>query len=310
MSQTLRGSLYIIASCLIWSFGSIAAKFYLNYLPAIPTAVINALCAALAVFLLQPQLGKDLVAAFRKSPREFLAFGLIGVGLGSIGYNLALSEMTVSMVASLVRLQPLFILFMAGIWLKERLRGSQYLFILTAAVGTIFLLWPQIAPLFSGGEAPELLPLLFMLISILGYAAVTVQGKALTNQGHSPSVLIILRFGLGGLICLPFLFTAPLAAYVEAPWWAWLIVPANAVLSTALGFILYYRGLPHVSASLSAFVEQMFPVFTILLGTIILHESLLWVQYLGTAILLVSMGMLGWLEHRAKLLDLADDPHG
>ncbi len=302
MSATQRGSLYVIAACMVWSCGTVAMKFYLNYLPAIPTAVINALLASAIVFLFQPTLKSDVIAAWRRAPRKFLWFGLTGVGFGAVGYNLALVHMPVSVAISLVRLQPLFILFLAAVWLKEKLQGSQFIFIIAALCGTVFVLWPQLLPLFSQDQKMDFWPLLFMAVSILGYATVSVQGKALSNDGYRPAVLIILRFGLGGLICLPLLCLTPIADYA-APWWAWALVPCGAAFSTALGFMLYYRGLPYISASLAAFVEQASPLFTIILGTIILHEKLFTVQYIGAAVLVISMGMLGWLEHRARLID-------
>ncbi len=301
MPKTLRGSLYIMAACFIWSLGNVVCKFFLSYVPPLPLTVMAASCMVLPMLFKRGAIQESRVA-LQKSPRDFLLFAWGGVVMGSVGWYLALAHMPVGLAISLLRLQPLFIIVLAGWWLKEKLLGGQIIFMVSALIGTTLLLWPKLTATFMSHQQTDWLPLLFIFISIIGYSISTVQGKILSNKKYATSTLIILRFGIGSFICLPLLFTVPTVDYIRVPWWAWVGVPVEAILSGTLGYIFYYRGLLDISASLSGFLEQFSPVFTIILSVLILHEHLGSIQYVGAIILIISMSMLGWLEHRAKIV--------
>jgi drug/metabolite transporter (DMT)-like permease len=65
-----------------------------------------------------------------------------------------------------------------------------------------------------------------------------------------------------------------------------------AVFSTALAYILYFRLLASAGATNAILVTLLIPVTAILLGAFILDERLLWMHFLGMAVIGLGLSVI------------------
>ncbi|MGZ0153247.1 DMT family transporter [Kribbella sp. WER1] len=90
-----------------------------------------------------------------------------------------------------------------------------------------------------------------------------------------------------------------------------LSVIALGALGSGLAFVLNMRNIRLIGASRSSMVTYLMPVFSILVGVIVLHEHITWYQPVGGLIVLsgvaVSQGLLTGLR-RKPLVPTADAP--
>ncbi|MBN8534175.1 MAG: DMT family transporter [Rhizobiales bacterium] len=139
-----------------------------------------------------------------------------------------------------------------------------------------------------GGSA--LLPQAAVLGAAMSYALSGLWSRRFARQGIPPLVA-----AAGQLFCSTLLL-APLMLVVDRPWLlpipslqVTFAVLALALLSTALAYILFFRILALAGATNLSLVTFLIPVSAILLGIVVLNESLNAAQIAG--MLLIGMGL-------------------
>ncbi len=68
-----------------------------------------------------------------------------------------------------------------------------------------------------------------------------------------------------------------------------------AVLGTALAFVIYYKLIVATSATYFSAVNYILPVFGVVLGMLVLDESLDWNSYLGSIMIIVGVMIINGL---------------
>ena len=144
----------------------------------------------------------------------------------------------------------------------------------------------------AGPDRPaDLLGLGLSVLAGLGYAAYTVLSKRLLRDGTDSSAVMAAAFGLGGLLLLPVLATAPLG---------WLATPGGAALglylglvTTTLAYVLFGRGLAVLPAGPVTTLVLAEPLVATALGTTVLDERLAAAGAGGAGLLLLGLLVQG-----------------
>lgn len=127
------------------------------------------------------------------------------------------------------------------------------------------------------------------------YAIYTVLGGRLAKDGHDATAVLATSFVIGAIALLPFLVTAP-------AWWAsgpgivlalWL-----GLFAATLGYVLFGVGLASLQPGHVATLNLAEPVVATVLGVLVLHEALGGTGWLGCALIMGALGLLGFLELR------------
>lgn len=93
------------------------------------------------------------------------------------------------------------------------------------------------------------------------------------------------------------LILLPLCSIVEAPWHAHPSVlsiaalSANAIVATALGFVVYFRLINTVGSIGTASAGYLKPAVGVLLGCILLGESMIWVTLAGLFVIVLGVAV-------------------
>ena len=123
----------------------------------------------------------------------------------------------------------------------------------------------------SGADASvDPLGIMLAVVSGTGYATYTVLAKRVLRLGHAPERVMAASFALGGLLLLPVLATSDLR------WLATLDGTAMALflgaIPTALAYVLFARGLRHLTPGETATLTLAEPLTATALGIIALSE--------------------------------------
>jgi drug/metabolite transporter (DMT)-like permease len=243
-----------------------------------------------------------LPAAFRAFARcgwrDRIAVMVIGAGASAVGTALfteafKVSAATGDFVTPLVlqKLQPLFAIALALWLLGERLRPGFWMYAVPALVGAWLLAF---ADPFDVRVAALQAALLAIGAAVL-WAAGTVLGR-MVSAAVTPRELTTLRFAWG----LPAAFVV--ASLVRAPLTpGWGNIPALLLLALIPGLIalgLYYVGLRVTAASRATLAELAFPATAAFVGVVFLEAELSWSQWVGFAVVVVSITLLGLRERR------------
>lgn len=251
------------------------------------------------VLVLAPVLAGAVRTFLRCVWRDRLAIMAIGVGASAVGAALftqafKVSSATGDFVTPLVlqKLQPLFAITLAVWLLKERLRPGFALYAVPALVGAWLLTFSN--P-FQVGVAAAEAALLAIGAAVL-WASGTVLGR-MVSSSVSARDLTVLRFawGLPAALVVALLVRAPLAP-------GWGNLPGLVLLALIPGLIalgLYYIGLRTTAASRATLAEMAFPATAAFVGVVFLDARLSWSQWLGFAIVVTAITLLGLRERSA-----------
>jgi drug/metabolite transporter, DME family len=150
-----------------------------------------------------------------------------------------------------------------------------------AAIGVLLLAG-------DGGASVDLTGVALAVTSGVGYATYTVLSKRMLERGEAPEGVMAAGFGGGGLLLAPALIVAG-PDFLGTPGGLALVAYLAAV-PTALAYVLFSRGLRHISSGETATIVLAEPLTAALLGVIALgeHPS----ATAGVGALLVLAGLL------------------
>lgn len=132
---------------------------------------------------------------------------------------------------------------------------------------------------------------LLALIAGASYAGYTLSIKRLL-PGRSPDAVIAVVFPLGGLLLTPFLFNADLRWAVEPN--GLIVVLHLGLITTALAYLLFARGLRSVPAINAVTLSLAEPLTAATLGILVLKEQLTLSAASGMALVLAGLVVLAY----------------
>ncbi|HEY5363226.1 MAG TPA: DMT family transporter [Aestuariivirga sp.] len=93
------------------------------------------------------------------------------------------------------------------------------------------------------------------------------------------------------MAALSFSFSEP-ALYAKASWSTWQALIAIAVLSTAVAYLIFFRIIAKAGPSFVALVTMLVPLSAIVLGIVVLGESLSLHEFAGAAIIIAALAII------------------
>ena len=178
----------------------------------------------------------------------------------------------------------------------EKLGGGRLAGVLTGLAGVAVLAGP--AALQQGAEWPGILAGLTACVS---YALAAVWGRRFRALGVPPVAAAAGQTTASTLIALPLVLLLDQPS--QLPWPSpevMLALLALGLVSTGLAYALFFRILDQAGATNSALVTQLVPAVAILLGVLVLGESLLPRHLAGMALIAFGFALLdGRLFRRA-----------
>jgi DME family drug/metabolite transporter len=144
----------------------------------------------------------------------------------------------------------------------------------------------------SGGVGMQvtLLGLLASAGAGASYAVYAVCGKLLLERGWTPAATMAAHFGVGAALMLPVLLGADPGALASGP--VLLVVLWLGVVTVALAYTLFARGLRLLPAAQVSTLTLIEPATATVLGVLVLHEVLTADAVLGLVVLLAAVLVL------------------
>ena len=279
------GSSFVLVLRVVESFGWAGA------------VAIRSLAAAAILLVLARLAGRRLRVAGALVP-----IGVVGattVAGQLVGLSFATPRIGTAMAAILVATIPLFSAAIGRVLRVESVSGSARLGLLLGVAGVALLVgFPAVEP------SPD-----FALgcASSLGgsFAAALGSNWARRHLRHVGSwEQTIGAFLVGGLMTLPLLAVVPAPAPIGLLDVGWLLLLAG--LCSSLAYVLYFRLVAEVGATLAISVEFVVPVVAVAIGVLLLGERLSLAQAIGGVVIVVGCALVvGLLPLRRRVADEA-----
>jgi drug/metabolite transporter (DMT)-like permease len=185
---------------------------------------------------------------------------------------------------------PLFTVLVAHVLTQdEKLTPLKGVGVLVGFAGAAVMIGPAGLRGLGGDTAAQLA----CLAGALSYAFAGIFGRRFRRMGVPPLATAAGQVSASSLMLLPVMLLA------DAPWrlpmpgaGTWGAVIGVGLLSTALGYVLYFRILAAAGATNLLLVTFLIPVSAILLGALALHEELLPRHFAGMALIGAGLGCI------------------
>jgi drug/metabolite transporter (DMT)-like permease len=165
-----------------------------------------------------------------------------------------------------------------GLYRGERPELSEWLGLLIAVAGLIYLVSPGIT-------APSTLGSVLMAIAGIAWGIYSLRGRGASDpvSATTANFLRTVPFAVGiGLAWLPTLTITPMGFL-----WAAL----SGSITSGVGYVLWYAALPHLTATRAATVQLAVPVLAALGGVVVLSEAISLRLVISAVVILGGVGL-------------------
>ena len=275
--------LLVVALSVLWGGSFFFVGVIVKEVPPF-TIVLGRIGLAALVLLLYVRL---VIGGMPREPRLWATFAATGFVNALLPHCLIVAgqrHVDSSLASILVSTTPIFTVVLAHFLTRdERLTSARVIGVLLGLTGVILLIGPEALR----GLGRHGLGQLAILGGALSYACAGIYGRRLR---HLPSVV-----AAAGTSTCTALLLLPIALVWDRPW---TLRPSAAAigamlglgfLSTALGYLMFFRILARAGATNVMLVNFLVPVSALLLGTMILGERPDWTVFAGMAIIFVGL---------------------
>ncbi len=170
----------------------------------------------------------------------------------------------------------------------EKLTPGRLLGVLTGFAGVAVMIGPDLL----SGLGRNVLAQGACLLAAVSYAFGAVYSRRFGRLGVVPMQVAGGQFIGSSIILLPLALLVEQSWQIPLPsWQAMAAILALAVVSTALGFVIYFRVMAAAGSNVNL-VTLLVPVSAILLGVLVLGESLLPRHFAGMAVIALGLAAI------------------
>ena len=286
-SMGAREWIMLLTLSVLWGGSFFFVEVVITALPPLTIVLLRVALAALVLWLIAAAMGFRTPVTIN----AWTTFLIMGMLNNVIPFALIVWGQTyiASGLASILNATtPLFTVIVAGLLLAdERITPLKLIGVFVGFIGVVLMIGPSAL----GGLGVDVLAQVAILGAAISYAFAGVFGRRFKAMGINPIVTA------AGQVTASTVVLAPPAIYIEQPFGLEMpgievitAIICLAILSTAVAYILYFRILASAGATNLLLVTFLIPVSAIILGSLVLGESLELIHFLG--MVLIGFGLL------------------
>ena len=304
MRQSTVGKLYLASA-----FSLAGTSVMTGYLLSSKLSGFTMMAASMAMVLLclLPAYGGRVLRTMRRLTRRdwllLVCQAVFGIVLFRIFVLLGVRNTSTAEAGMLTGVTPAITAVLAFFFLKEKLSTLTVAGISATVIGIVFLQGYglrliQFSTYHTLGNA-------LMLCAAASESIFNIisrkhrSGERQASAPIHPMVQTLLVSLIAFFLCLvPALTEHPVSAISALAWQEWLALVWYGVVVTALAFALFYAGAKRCGAYTIAAFSGMMPLTSVLLSVSFLHECITLSQWLGGAMILLGMALIGQKNRR------------
>lgn len=285
------GATAIIIAAILWGFDGVVLTprlynldvgFVVFMLHLVPFIIMNIFLFKQYKYL-KVFSGKDIIL--------FVSIAFFGGALGTLAIVKALFLVEfqhLSIVVLLQKLQPVFAIILAAIFLKEKIEKRFYFWAVLAVIASYFLTFGYRLP-HIGQDANLIKAAIWAVVAAFSFGSATVLGKKAVSK-YPYYTTNFFRFGFTSIIMLLFvLVTGKLGEFASITNMNWMILVIIALTTGSGAIFLFYYGLNKVKAVVSTICELLFPISAVIFDYFINGKVLSPIQIISAAIMILAI---------------------
>ncbi|MDC7227995.1 MAG: DMT family transporter [Spirochaetales bacterium] len=288
-----RSYFYMLIAALCWGGAFVAGKIGSADVSGLEMSFYRFSIAAVCL-LIYIRVKK---LSFRIGLRNILKIAAIG-SFGMITYHLlffkSIALISVLESSSINVLAPVLSAFFGYLLFREPLNWKGVIFLLSSSFGvlTIIISWDFGNLLMIGQSSGTL----YMVVAMLSWVVYSLLFRRFI-RGVPAAISSFISMLSSLLILLPFILIkgAPITSYGISVWAVYLFM---GIFATFLGYTLQQDSIMKIGVARTNFFINFVPVFSMILGVVILGDEFRMINILSLAI--VFTGLVGYMREKEK----------
>ncbi|MCH9645265.1 MAG: DMT family transporter [Proteobacteria bacterium] len=288
--------LMLIILSILWGGSFFFVEVILQDLSALTIVTLRLLLATFVLWGVALYLNLQVP----KSAKIWLAFLVMGLLNNAIPFTLIVwgqTQIASSLASILNAAMPFFTVIVAGLWLAdERVGTLKIIGICIGFSGVVLMIG-----LPANSNMTTVIAQMAVLGAGLSYAFASAYGRRFQAMTISPIILAAGQTSTSSLLMLPIAYSVD-GAPIMGNWSIETILSiiALAVLSTAVAYVLYFKILSSAGAVNISLVTLLVPISAILLGVVILNETITTIHLLGLSMIALGLSAIDGRLWRSK----------
>lgn len=285
------GAIVIGISATFWGFDGIVLTPRLYNLPVPFVVFILHLVPFLIMNLFLYKRYKNIKLLNKTELFSLLMVAVFGGSIGTLAIVKALflvNFQALSIVVLLQKLQPVFAISLAAIFLKEKLRTNFLIWAALALIAGYFLTFSTNLPHFQE-DKNTIYASLLAILAAFSFGSSTVFSKKVLGKLDFISATFF-RYGLTTILMFILVLSMGLyGSFTQMTPHNWMIVGIIAATTGSGAIFLYYYGLKNVKAIVATIMELFFPMSAIIFDYIFNDHLLSPTQWIAAAIMIFAI---------------------
>lgn len=288
------GFLLILGACLLWAVDTLIRYPLINSgMNAALVVFYEHLLLTIVLFVISYRSLEQFRKMRLNNLFSFVMIGGVGSALATVSFTQAFQYLNPSLVIILQKFQPVVVILLASIVLKEKIKLEFLLWASVCLFGALLISYEDILKLIESKDdmyrvffhpgAPQ--GYILTMFSVLGWGAATVYGKKLSLEGFSDDIILLGRFSLGLIFLTPIVFVSQADVLFTQNIEIYSKISLMVFVSGLLAMFLYYQGLRRISARMCSLGEMFFPFMGVVINWLFLDAVLTPIQVIGGLIL-------------------------
>jgi drug/metabolite transporter (DMT)-like permease len=276
-----KGILLLIVATLLWAGNYICGRFLA---PALPATLLNTIRWAISTLILW------CLLAFNKRNlpilskwKEFLVLGFLGIFAFSTLNYLGLKSISASQAGMISASIPIIILLFTPFLLKENIKIKGWIGAIISIIGVIILVRGKQ----SNFSATSIMGEIEILLSCIAWALYTVLGKKYGRQ-MDPLTMTAGAAFYGTLFSAISCIGTVQSDMIHMTNSAWLAIIYVSTLASVVAYFAWNAGVKIVGAGRAAPFINLLPVWTVVLGIVLLQEQVSTMTFFGGIIAIIG----------------------
>lgn len=285
------GLCLIVTASICWGFSSVVL---LPRLYNLSTNFVVLMQNLVPLAIMSCFMFKEYANVLKLPKKDFLFLSIISLFSGVIGILAIVKALflvnfhQLSLVVLVQKIQPVFTIILASIFLKEKMSARFGLWSVIVLSGIYLITFGFNLPIVDRGSV-FLLACSLSVLSAFSFSINTIVSKYLTANIQF-STMIFGRFLMGTIfsviICV---FSGTICSFKEMTINNWIIFLVSFITLGPVSMYIYYYGLRKVKAMVSAIGELALPFSVIILDYLINGAQLTLVQWIGSGMIIFGI---------------------
>ncbi len=280
-SNKIKGIFYIAIASIAFGIMPILAKLaYKGGANAINTLALRFTFASIILFIYIKT--KKLSLRVSKEQIKLILFmGVIGYSMTSILLFIAYNYIDVGIAGMILHTYPLMVMILSIIIYKEKFKLKKFLYLMVTTIGVFIMLDIKVGSINTIGVVLVLLSALCYAIYVLGASNDKVKNIDSYVMTFYISIISAIVGSTTGVVTNS--FNNPINFY------GIISILLIAFISTVVALMAFLKGVKLIGPTNSAIFSALEPIVSLVLGVIILGESISFKIIIGSTIIILAM---------------------